>query len=75
MQTPKLDLLGWGPVESEVLWIEGRCLKIKFKTKVGIYPFIFTKTRTEIFHFNEILNYAEIFIDKRLKIHKYDETK
>ena len=73
MESPKLNLLGWGLVESEIIWVEGRLLKIKFQTKTGFYPFIFTKYRTEIFHFNEILNYNEIFIDKNLKIFHYAE--
>lgn len=75
MESPKLDLLGWGPVDAKIIWIEGKLLKITFKSKIGIYPFIFYKSRTEIFNFNEILNYSDIFIDKRLKIHKYDNTK
>jgi hypothetical protein len=63
MESPKLDLLGWGPVDAEILWIEGKLLKIKF--------IHMTESRTELFHFSEIINYSEIFIDKDLKIHKY----
>lgn len=67
MESPKLDLLGWGLVDAEILWIEGRLLKIKF--------IHMTESRTEIFHFNEIRNYSEIFIDKHLKIYPYVEFK
>jgi hypothetical protein len=75
MESPKLDLLGWGPVDAEILWIEGKLLKIKFKIKRGIYPFTWTKTRTKVFHYNEILNFNDIFIDRHLKIFNFDGNK
>ena len=65
MDIPTLDLRGYGHVEAKIIWIEGKLLKIKFLHN-GV-------ARTEIFHFNEILNYNEIFIDKELNIKLLDE--
>jgi hypothetical protein len=61
--TPKLNLDGWGLVDAEIIWNEGPLFKIKF--------IHFTECRREVFHYKEILNFNEIFIDKNLKIHEF----
>jgi len=67
VEAPKLNLLGWGPCDSQILWIDGKLLKVKF--------IHMTESRSEVFHYSEILNYKEIFITKELKIVPYDITK
>jgi len=61
---PKLNLKGWGLVDAEILWNEGKLFKIKF--------IHLTTSEREIFHVTEILNYNEIFITKDLKIIPYE---
>ncbi len=63
---PQLNLKGWGFVDAEILWNEGKLFKISF--------FHMTERKTNIFHFTEILNFNEIYIDKNFKIIPY-ETK
>ncbi len=69
MSDVKLNLKGWGLVHAEVLWIEGPLYKIRFVPDDNI----FCDVKTEIFHVKEILNINEIFIDKNLKITKYED--
>ena len=69
MSEVKLNLKGWGLVHAEVLWIEGPLYKIRFVPDDNI----FCDVKTEIFHVKEILNINEIFIDKNLKITKYED--
>ena len=69
MNEVKLNLKGWGSVYAEILWIEGHLYKIKFVPDNNIL----CDVKTEIFHVKEILNINEIFIDKNLKIIKYEE--
>lgn len=69
MSDVKLHLKGWGLVFAEILWIEGPLYKIKFVPDNNI----FCEVKTDIFHVKEILNINEIFIDKNLKITKYED--
>lgn len=69
MSDVKLNLKGWGLVFAEILWIEGSLYKIKFVPDNNI----FCEVKTEVFHVKEILNINEIFIDKNLKITKYED--
>jgi hypothetical protein len=68
MNEVKLNLKGWGLVFAEIMWIEGNLYKIKFVPDNNIL----CDVKTEIFHAKEILNISEVFIDKNLKITKYD---
>jgi hypothetical protein len=68
MNEVKLNLKGWGLVFVEIMWIEGNLYKIKFVPEDNIL----CDVKTEIFHVKEILNINEVFIDKNLKITKYD---
>jgi hypothetical protein len=68
MNEVKLNLKGWGLVFVEIMWIEGNLYKIKFVPDNNIL----CDVKTEIFHAKEILNISEVFIDKNLKITKYD---
>jgi hypothetical protein len=68
MNETKLNLKGWGLVSSEILWIEGNLYKIRFIPDEKI----FCTPKTEVFHVKEILNIKDIFIDKNLKIIKYE---
>jgi hypothetical protein len=56
-----LHLNRYGRVEGEILWISDKFVKIAFNKKIGIFPFIFTKSYTEIFHISEILNFSEAY--------------
>lgn len=69
MSDVKLHLKGWGLVFAEILWIEGPLYKIRFVPDNNI----FCEVKTDIFHVKEILNINEIFIDKNLKITKYED--
>ena len=69
MSDVKLHLKGWGLVFAEILWIEGPLYKIRFVPDDNL----FCDVKTEIFHVKEILNINEIFIDKNLKITKYED--
>ena len=68
MNEVKLNLKGWGLVFVEIMWIDGNLYKIKFVPEDNIL----CDVKTEIFHVKEILNINEVFIDKNLKITKYD---
>jgi hypothetical protein len=57
----KLHLNRYGHVDGEILWISDKFVKIAFNKKIGIFPFIFTKSYTEIFHISEILNFNEVY--------------
>jgi hypothetical protein len=69
MSEVKLNLKGWGFVYSEIIWIEGPLYKIKFIPEDNLLA----SMRTEVFHVKEILNINDIFIDKNLKITKYED--
>jgi hypothetical protein len=69
MSEVKLNLKGWGFVYSEIIWIEGPLYKIKFVPEDNLLA----DMRTEVFHVKEILNINDIFIDKNLKITKYED--
>ena len=69
MNEVKLNLKGWGLVYSEIIWIEGPLYKIKFVPEDNLLA----DMRTEVFHVKEILNINDIFIDKNLKITKYED--
>ena len=69
MSEVKLNLKGWGLVYAEVLWIEGPLYKIRFVPEDNLLANI----RAEVFHVTEILNINDVFIDKNLKITKYED--
>jgi hypothetical protein len=69
MSEVKLNLKGWGLVHSEIIWVEGPLYKIKFVPEDNLLA----DMRTEVFHVKEILNINDIFIDKNLKITKYED--
>jgi len=69
MNEVKLHLKGWGLVHSEILWIEGPLYKIRFVPEDNLLA----DMRTEVFHVKEILNINDVFIDKNLKITKYED--
>lgn len=57
----KLHLNRHGYVDGEILWISDKFVKIDFNKKIGIFPFIYTKSYTEIFHISEIHNFNEVY--------------
>ena len=59
----KIHLNRYGYVEGEILWMSDKFAKIEFKKKIGFFPFIFTKSYTELFHISEILNFNELYQD------------
>jgi hypothetical protein len=59
----KLHLNRHGYVDGEILWISDKFVKIDFNKKIGFFPFIFTKSYTEIFHISEIHNFHEVYQD------------
>jgi hypothetical protein len=73
----KLHLNRYGYVDGEILWMIDKFIKINFNKKIGIFPFIYTKNYTEIFHVSEILNFNEVYRDSntKIKIYPYVEFK
>ena len=69
MSEVKLNLKGWGFVHAEIIWVEGPLYKINFVPEDNLLA----DMRTEVFHVKEILNINDIFIDKNLKITKYED--
>jgi len=70
LDTPKLDLKGYGLVQAEILWVEGNLYKIKYIIREMAN---FTQWEVGIFHNNEILNLGDIFIDDELRISNYGD--
>jgi hypothetical protein len=59
-EVPKLKIKGWGEIDAEIIWVEGHLLKISFFNE--------NKRIREVFHYSEIENFNDIYIDKDLKI-------
>lgn len=66
METPKLNLEGYGYVDAKIIWIEGLFYKISFNDDAT------GNVVREIFKHTEILNLNEVYIDSTLTIIKYD---
>ncbi len=66
METPKLNLEGYGFVDAKIMWIEGLLYKISFKDEST------GNVIREVFKHTEILNLNNLFIDGNLTITKYD---
>lgn len=62
MQQPNLNLKGHGWVKGEILWSHEHLFKITFLKG------FFKKRVTEVFHFREILNFNEIYINKNNEV-------
>lgn len=59
----KLNLKRYGVVNGEILWISAdRLVKITFKYG------LFKRKMAEIFHYTEILNFDEIYLDSKFNL-------